>query len=80
MKKIPYAIIIMDGYGLAPASDGNAVCLNGSKNVCRLMEEYPSSKLGASRKEYKRIRYNSRRLFLRSDSCNKKNDGRGDSL
>ncbi len=48
MKKIPYAIIIMDGYGLAPASDGNAVCLNGSKNVCRLMEEYPSSKLGAS--------------------------------
>ena len=48
MKKIPYAIIIMDGYGLAPAGPGNAVCLNGSKNVCRLMEEYPSSTLGAS--------------------------------
>ncbi len=38
----------MDGYGLAPASDGNAVTLNGSKNVNRLLKEYPSSTLGAS--------------------------------
>ncbi len=48
MKKTPYAIIIMDGYGIAPAGPGNCVCLNGSKNVCELMKKYPSSTLGAS--------------------------------
>ena len=46
--KTPYALIIMDGYGLAPAGEGNAVTINGSKNVNRLMKEYPSSTLGAS--------------------------------
>ena len=48
MKKIPYAIIIMDGYGLAPAGDGNAIYLNGSKNVNKLIHDYPSATLGAS--------------------------------
>ncbi len=33
MKKIPYAIIIMDGYGLAPSGAGNAITIDGSKNV-----------------------------------------------
>lgn len=47
-KKTPYAIIIMDGYGVAPASDGNAITLNGSKNVNQLIKDYPSSTLGAS--------------------------------
>ena len=47
-KKIPYAIIIMDGYGLAPDGKGNAIALNGSKNVNALMKEYPSATLGAS--------------------------------
>lgn len=47
-KKTPYAIIIMDGYGLAPAGAGNAITLNGSKNVNALMKEYPSATLGAS--------------------------------
>ncbi|MDE7082202.1 MAG: 2,3-bisphosphoglycerate-independent phosphoglycerate mutase [Clostridia bacterium] len=47
-KKIPYAIIIMDGYGLAPDGDGNAIYLNGSKNVKQLIHEYPSATLGAS--------------------------------
>ena len=47
-KKIPYAIIIMDGYGLAPEGTGNAVTLNGSKNVNALIKEYPSATLGAS--------------------------------
>lgn len=46
--KIPYAIIIMDGYGLAASGDGNAVTLNGSKNVNYFMREYPSATLGAS--------------------------------
>ncbi len=47
-KKTPYAIIIMDGYGLAPDGEGNAIYLNGSKNVKELMREYPSATLGAS--------------------------------
>lgn len=47
-KKIPYAIIIMDGYGLADANNGNAITVNGSANVNALMKKYPSSTLGAS--------------------------------
>ncbi|MDE6505303.1 MAG: 2,3-bisphosphoglycerate-independent phosphoglycerate mutase [Clostridia bacterium] len=47
-KKTPYAIIIMDGYGLAPDGEGNAVYLNGSKNIKELIKNYPSSTLGAS--------------------------------
>lgn len=48
MKKIPYALIIMDGYGLAPAGEGNAIATDGSKNVNALIKEYPSSTIGAS--------------------------------
>lgn len=48
MKKIPYAIIIMDGYGLNPEHDGNAIFLDGSRNVTALRKEYPSATLGAS--------------------------------
>ncbi len=46
-KKKPYAIIIMDGYAIAPASEGNAITLNGSKNVNELMATYPHSTLKA---------------------------------
>ena len=46
--KTPYAIIIMDGYGLAPDGKGNAISLSGSKNVKQFMKDYPSSTLGAS--------------------------------
>ena len=38
----------MDGYGLAPAGPGNAIELDGSKNVKELAEKYPSATLGAS--------------------------------
>ena len=38
----------MDGYGLAPAGPGNAIELDGSKNVKELTEKYPSATLGAS--------------------------------
>ncbi len=48
MKKIPYALIIMDGYGLAPAGEGNAISIVGSKNVSYYLENYPSATLGAS--------------------------------
>ena len=47
MKK-PYAIIIMDGYGINPDKKGNAIALEGSPNVVRYEREYPSSQLGAS--------------------------------
>ncbi len=48
MKRIPYAIIIMDGYGLAPDGEGNAISIDGSKNVNDLIKNYPSATLGAS--------------------------------
>ena len=38
----------MDGYGLAPAGPGNAIELDGSKNVKALAKKYPSATLGAS--------------------------------
>ena len=47
MKK-PYAIIIMDGYGLNPSVKGNAIVKDGSKYVNELRNKYPSSQLGAS--------------------------------
>ena len=47
MKK-PFAIIIMDGYGINPSSVGNAIVEDGSKFVNQLKNEYPSSQLGAS--------------------------------
>lgn len=47
MKK-PYAIIIMDGYGINSQKEGNAIALEGSPNVKRYSAEYPSSQLGAS--------------------------------
>lgn len=48
MKKIPYAIVIMDGYGINPEHEGNAIYLDGSKNVNALKAAYPSAQLGAS--------------------------------
>ncbi len=48
MKKTPYALIIMDGYGLAPAGEGNAISIDGSKNVNYYIKNYPSATLGAS--------------------------------
>lgn len=46
--KTPYAIIIMDGYGLNPEASGNAIFMDGSKNVNELRNKYPSARLGAS--------------------------------
>ncbi len=48
MKKIPYAIIIMDGYGLRAETNGNAILFDGSKNINALRQAYPSAMLGAS--------------------------------
>ena len=46
--KTPYALIIMDGYGLNPVEKGNAVFMDGSTHVTALRKEYPSATLGAS--------------------------------
>ncbi len=46
--KTPYALIIMDGYGLNPVHEGNAIFMDGSKNVTAYRKQYPSSHLGAS--------------------------------
>ncbi len=46
--KTPYAIIIMDGYGLNPDQNGNAIFMDGSKYVTALRNAYPSATLGAS--------------------------------
>ncbi|MBQ8658185.1 MAG: 2,3-bisphosphoglycerate-independent phosphoglycerate mutase [Clostridia bacterium] len=47
MKK-PYAIIIMDGYGINPNCNGNAICADGSKYINELKAQYPSTQIGAS--------------------------------
>ena len=46
--KTPYALIIMDGYGINKDTDGNAVYLDGSKNIAALEKAYPTAQLGAS--------------------------------
>ena len=48
VMKTPYAIIIMDGYGLCSASEGNAITTDGSKYVNEFIQNYPSATLGAS--------------------------------
>ncbi len=47
MKK-PYAIIIMDGYGINPSVNGNAILADGSKYINQLKAAYPNAELGAS--------------------------------
>ncbi len=47
MKK-PVMLLIMDGYGLAPAGPGNAVEAAKKPNIDRLWEEYPHATLNAS--------------------------------
>ncbi|MBQ8685463.1 MAG: 2,3-bisphosphoglycerate-independent phosphoglycerate mutase [Clostridia bacterium] len=46
--RTPYAIIIMDGYGINPDTNGNAIYTDGSKYVNELKNKYPSAQLGAS--------------------------------
>ena len=46
--RTPYALIIMDGYGVNPDEKGNAIVADGSKYVNELIKNYPSAQLGAS--------------------------------
>ena len=48
MEKTMTALIIMDGFGINPAKEGNAIFQQGTPNLDRLMAEYPHTQLGAS--------------------------------
>lgn len=48
MAKKPVMLMILDGFGIAEASDGNAVSLAKKPNYDRLVKEYPNSMLQAS--------------------------------
>lgn len=47
-QKTPTILIILDGYGIAPPSRGNAITLAKKPTIDRLFEIYPSTTLGAS--------------------------------
>ncbi len=47
MKK-PLALIILDGYGLAPLGKKNAITKENSENLMRLFEQNPFTQIGAS--------------------------------
>ena len=48
MGKQMTALIIMDGFGINPSHEGNAIYMAGTPNLDRLMARYPHTKLGAS--------------------------------
>ncbi len=48
MEKTMTALIIMDGFGLNPVCEGNAICKAGTPHLDALMEKYPHTQIGAS--------------------------------
>ncbi|MDR5588829.1 MULTISPECIES: 2,3-bisphosphoglycerate-independent phosphoglycerate mutase [Clostridium] len=48
MSKRPVMLMILDGFGIAPKSEGNAVSLAKKPNFDRLVKNYPASQLQAS--------------------------------
>ena len=48
MSKQMTALIIMDGFGINPAREGNAILAAGTPNLDRLLAKYPHTQLGAS--------------------------------
>jgi len=48
MTKKPVMLMILDGLGIAPKSEGNAVTLAKKPNLDKLIEKYPTSELQAS--------------------------------
>ena len=48
MAKRPVMLMILDGFGIAPKSDGNAVEAANKPNFDRLMAKYPHTQLQAS--------------------------------
>ena len=50
-QKTPFVLLILDGWGLAPKSPGNAIELAQKPNFDKLWKNYPHSKLKASGKD-----------------------------
>jgi len=50
-KKSPMLLVILDGWGIAPPSKGNAITLAKKPTLDRLYEIYPSTLLGATGKD-----------------------------
>ncbi|MBE0600592.1 MAG: 2,3-bisphosphoglycerate-independent phosphoglycerate mutase, partial [Firmicutes bacterium] len=48
MEKKMTAVIIMDGFGLNPRCDNNAICQAGTPRLDMLKEKYPHTHIGAS--------------------------------
>ena len=48
MAKKPVMLMILDGFGIAPKSEGNAVALANKPNYDRLFNKYPHTELQAS--------------------------------
>ncbi|MEG1776015.1 MAG: 2,3-bisphosphoglycerate-independent phosphoglycerate mutase [Clostridia bacterium] len=48
MDKTMTALIIMDGFGINPAHEGNAIYQQGTPHLDALMAKYPHTQLGAS--------------------------------
>ncbi len=48
MNKTMTALIIMDGFGLNPSHEGNAIFRQGTPNLDKLLQTYPHTQLGAS--------------------------------
>ena len=48
MDKTMTALIIMDGFGINPAHEGNAIFQQGTPKLDALMAKYPTTQLGAS--------------------------------
>lgn len=44
----PTLLLILDGWGIAPAGEGNAISLAATPNLDRLVTEYPMSRLACS--------------------------------
>ena len=79
MKK-PYAIIIMDGYGNNPDTNGNAIFTDGSKYVNELKKNYPCAEEGGGIVLFEfvdvltAVRQNSVSLFVGIDAVAVHND------
>lgn len=43
-----YSLIIMDGFGIGEPKESNAVYISGTPFINRLMQEYPTTQIGAS--------------------------------
>ena len=48
MSKKPVMLMILDGFGIAAKSKGNAVSIAKKPNIDKLLKEYPHTELQAS--------------------------------